>query len=281
MSRIEDQANYYKNLHLRDRSIQAVIHIENKDDENFWNVQLQTVLPGHYHFISQSRNEAGVESKGCEQCLKYRPYTNRQFFICIDSDLRLLRGEERLTPGNWIAQTHTYSWENHSCEANHLEYRFRAKSPNSEFSFASFLNQLSLIVYKPLLYLVYYKTPELNPLWNITKFNSCIQNQPRRADLEKSGQQYLQKVNKNFDVALASLSLPNDFTVEGLTSENAYLHIQGHKLYDLTTYIGRLLCKGSNVAFKSEILDNGFPVSGYTEIDNVQSDLKTILFTQV
>ena len=52
MSRIEDQDNYYKNLHLRDRSIQAVVHVENKDDEAFWNFQIQSVLPGHYHFVS-------------------------------------------------------------------------------------------------------------------------------------------------------------------------------------------------------------------------------------
>ncbi|MDE6290931.1 MAG: hypothetical protein K2M16_05315, partial [Muribaculaceae bacterium] len=59
--------------------------------------------------------------------------------------------------------------------------------------------------------------------------------------------------------------------------ENAYLHIQGHKLYDLIAYIGWLLCKGKDVQFKSEVLENGFPISGYPEIDSVQSDLTTIL----
>ncbi len=92
MSRIEDQAKYYRNLPLRDRNIKAVIHVEDKEDEIFWNTQLQANNPGVYHFISQSRNETGNESKGCEQCLKYRSYLNQQFFICIDSDLRLLRG---------------------------------------------------------------------------------------------------------------------------------------------------------------------------------------------
>lgn len=159
MSRIEDQANYYKNYHLRYRNIVAVIHVEDEDDKKFWLTELQNVLPGECHFVTQSKSEVGNDSKGCEQCLRYRPYANRQFFICIDSDLRLLRGEEGLTPENYIAQTYTYSWENHSCEAEHLESRFREKVPDSEFSFVSFLNQLSKVVYKPLLFLVYHQNP--------------------------------------------------------------------------------------------------------------------------
>ncbi len=277
MSRIEDQANYYKNYHLRYRNIFAVIHVEDVDDKNFWFTELQNVMPGEYHFVTQSKSEAGKDSKGCEQCLKYRPYINRQFFICIDSDLRLLRGEEGLTPENYIAQTYAYSWENHSCEAEHLENRFREKVQDSEFSFVPFLKQLSRIVYKPLLYLVYHQNPELNRLWNVTKFNKCINSQLRRVDLEENGQPYLQNVKELFDAELTSLSLPDNFAVEGLTPENAYLHIQGHKLYDLILNIGTMLCKGKRVAFKSEVLDNGFPISGYTEIDGVQSDLSSIL----
>ena len=277
MSQIEDQANYYKNLHLRDRSIRAVIHVENKDDEIFWDTQLQTVQPGHYHFVSQSRSEEGVVTNGCEQCLEYRSYTNHRFFICIDSDLRLLRGEEGLTPDNYIAQTYAYSWESHSCEASHLEYRFKEKVPDCEFSFESFLKELSRIVYTPLLHLIYYNISGLNALWNISKFNRCIPAQLKRADLDDNGQTYLQNVKQLFDLELSSLSLPDNFAIEGLTPENAYLHIQGHKVYDLIAYIGWLLCKGKGLKFKSEVLDNGFPISGYPEIDNVQSDLRTIL----
>ena len=277
MNRIEDQANYYKNYHLRYRDTVAVIHVEDEDDKKFWSEELKNVESGKFLFVTRSKNEAGNDSKGCEQCLKYRPYINRQFFICIDSDLRLLRGEEGLTPANYIAQTYTYSWENHSCEAENLEYRFKEKVPDSEFSFVAFLTQLSEIVYRPLLYLVYYKTPELNIKWNIAKFNQCIPTQLRREELEENGQPYLSKVKQLFDEELMSLSLPDNFAIDGLTPENAYLHIQGHKLYNLIVNIGTMLCKGMRVAFKTEVLDNGFPVSGYMEIDGVQSDLRTIL----
>ena len=39
MNRIEAQANYYKNIPLRDRRIKAVVHVEDKDDIAFWNTQ--------------------------------------------------------------------------------------------------------------------------------------------------------------------------------------------------------------------------------------------------
>lgn len=277
MNRIEDQANYYKNLHLRDRSIKAVVHVENKDDEAFWNVQLQTVLAGHYHFISQSRNENGVNANGCEQCLKYRPYVNQQFFICIDSDLRLLLGEEGLTPKKYIAQTYAYSWENHSCEAAYLDKRFGEKVKDCDFSFTYFLKELSHIIYKPLLYLVYHQSSRLNSLWNISKFNKCIPTQLRREELNDNGQPYLQKIRQYFNTELAPLNLPKNFSIKDLTPDNAYLHMQGHKIYDLVANIGKLLCRGKRISFKTDVLDSGFPVSGYTEIDNVQSDLTTIL----
>ncbi len=274
---IEEQANYYKNYHLRYRNIVAVIHVEDNDDKKFWLTELQNIKPGEYHFVTQSKSDAGIDTKGCEQCLKFRPYANRQFFICIDSDLRLLRGEEGLNPENFIAQTHAYSWENHSCETEHLEFRFREKVPDSEFSFDQFLKELSRIVYKPLLFLIYYQSPELNQLWNVTKFNRCIPNQPRRADLEENGLSYLQRIRESFDAELAALSLPDNYAIDGLTAENAYLHIQGHKLHDLIMNIGKMLCSGKRIAFKSEVLDSEFPVSGYPEIDKVQSDIRTIL----
>ena len=277
MNRIEDQANYYKNYHLRYRDTVAVVHVENEDDKNFWRTELQNVKAGKYHFVTQSKSKGGADSKGCEQCLKYRPYINRQFFICIDSDLRLLRGEDGLSPENFIAQTYTYSWENHACEADCLEFRFREKVEDSDFSFMTFLKELSKIVYRPLLYLVYHKTSTLNVRWNVTKFNKCMPRQLKRVELEENGRVYLQRMRQLFKTELDSLSLPEGFSVEGITPENAYLHIQGHRLYDIVLCIGSLLCKGKNVKFKSEVLDIGFPTSGYAEIENVQHDLATIL----
>ena len=88
MNRIEEQARYYRNLPLRDRNIKAVVHLENAEDAIFWNHQLQNVYPALYRFLAYSKNNGGTDSCGCEQCLRFKPYLTKHFFICIDSDLR-------------------------------------------------------------------------------------------------------------------------------------------------------------------------------------------------
>lgn len=277
MNRIEEQAQYFKNLLLRDRSIKAVVHLEDAEDERFWNYQLQTASPANYLFLPYSKNSKGADSRGCEQCLRYKPYLTKQFFICIDSDLRQLRGEEELNADNYIAQTYTYSWENHLCEANHLQRRFSALVPKCAFDFEVFLTNLSTVVYKPLLYLIHYsKNSMLNQQWNISKFNACLPLQPKHKDLSNNAQGYIDKVEKRFEQALHDLEQPDALTNEFLNESNAYLHIQGHQLYKLVVHIGTILCRGTGIAFKSDILDTVLHAEGYEEINHLQSDLVQI-----
>ena len=278
MSNIEDQARYYNNLPLRYRNIKAVVHLEAKEDIPFWDYQLQNAYPSQYRYITYSKNNNGADARGCEQCLRYKPYLTKRFFICIDSDLRLLRGEEGLTAENRIAQTYTYSWENHLCEAEHLQHRYHTKVPNSGFDFSIFLKNLSIVLYLPLLYLVHYsQEPSLNQQWNIHKFNACLPLQPNRKELEDNGKPYIEKVKKLFADALKGLQPPANMANENLKKEEAYLHIQGHQIYKLILHIGTLLCKGTGVAFKTDILHKTFPINGYSEIENLQTDLKQIL----
>lgn len=278
MNRIEEQARYYRNLPLRDRSIKAVIHLEDSEDVPFWDHQLQNVSPAKYKFLPYSKNDNGIETRGCEQCLRYRPYLTKGFFVCIDSDLRLLKGEEGLTPVANIAQTYAYSWENHFCEAEHLQSRFSTLVSDTDFDFRVFLHELSTVVYKPLLYLVHYsKNSERNKQWNVTKFNACMPLQPKRDELADDGSIYIDKVAQLFDEATRELQLPEPMMIEGLNEDNAYLHIQGHQLYKLVLHIGTMLCRGTGVAFKTDVLDKALHVNGYAEIEDVQSDLRQIL----
>ena len=277
MNRIEDQARYYQNLPLRDRRLKAVVHLEDAEDELFWDHQLQKASPATYHFLAYSKNDRGNEARGCEQCLRYRPFLTNRFFICIDSDLRQLRGEEGLSPDNFIAQTYAYSWENHFCESEYLQARLVKLLPNVEFDFRIFLQGLSKIVYEPLLYLVHYsQSSELNQQWNITKFNACLPLQPKRDELANNGRAYLERVAKLFREAIANLQQNVPMKNEHLDETNAYLHIQGHQLYKLVLNIGTLLCRGTKVAYKTDILDKALHTEGYVEIDNVQSDLVKI-----
>lgn len=277
MTRIEEQAQYYKNLLLRDRSIKAVVHLENAEDERFWNNQLQNASPAKYFFLTYSKNNNGVDSRGCEQCLRYRPYLTKHFFICIDSDLRQLKGEDGLNADNYIAQTYTYSWENHLCEAKHLQRRFSALVPESNFDFEVFLTHLSTVIYKPLLYLVHYsQNSELNRQWNISKFNACLPLQPKLEELSDNGRGYIERVSLLFEESLRGLEQPDMMTNEFIDDSNAYLHIQGHQLFKIVLHIGTMLCRGTGVAFKSDILDKAIHTEGYAEINHLQSDLVQI-----
>lgn len=116
----EIQARYYTNLPLLDRKYIASVHVENKEDTLFWNSMLQRVKKGEYYFISHSKTSNGNEASGCEQCLKYLPFLSKRFFIAMDSDLRYAREESGLNAKHFVAQTYTYSWESHFCEANSL-----------------------------------------------------------------------------------------------------------------------------------------------------------------
>lgn len=278
MDRIYQQAQYFSNLPLRDRSIKAVVHLEDSDDVPFWSNQLRNIHPAKYRFLTYSKNGNGTDSRGCEQCLRYKPYLNKRFFICIDSDLRQLKDEQGLTANNNVAQTYAYSWENHFCEAEHLQERFTELVSDSDFDFKVFLHNLSVVVYRPLIYLVHYsRCSELNQQWNITKFNSCLPLQPKRDELEDNGKGYIGRVAELFDEKISGLQLPEEMTNEYIDEANAYLHIQGHQLYKLVLQIGSMLCKGKGVAFKTEILDKAVHTEGYNEIENVQLDLMQIL----
>lgn len=150
--------------------------------------------------------------------------------------------------------------------------------PETDFDIQAFLTSFSRIVYKPLLYLIRYGADShLNQLWNVSKFNACIPLQPKRTDLADNGKEYLKTVQSLFDTATGKLTEEPAQTNETLTPENAYLHIQGHQLYKLILHIGTLLCKGTGIAFRTDILDKGLHTTGYDEIEELQNDLKAIL----
>ena len=240
---IEKQAKLYRNLALTGR-YQAVVHLEDKEDETFWNYQLQSIKPGRYRYLYFSKSNDGKDTRGCEQCLKFRPYLTTRFFICIDSDLRLLRGETELSAKNFIAQTYTYSWENHLCEASHFNERMKQVQMKIDFDTQAFLTSFSRIVYQPLLYLIRYGADcRINQLWNVSKFNACIPLQPKRTDLADNGKEYLKTVQSLFDTAISGLTEEPANANGTLNPQNAYLHIQGHQLYKLMLHIGTYLMK--------------------------------------
>lgn len=281
---LKEQAEYYANVPILDPEIIASVHLENADDELFWDAQLQREHSGKYNFIYHSKAHRSDEydSNGCEQCLRYRDFLSPQFFICIDSDMRHFSLESDVDAKHYIAQTYTYSWENHCCEVQNLNQRFA--HVNKDFDFHKFLLDLSQIVYLPVLYLLYYKDRD-NQIWNIKKFKKCIPTQVPRKDLANNGENILLFIKNEFEKALKKIQIKESelkclkdcMEKLGLTPTKAYLFMQGHSLYNLVSYIGSLLCRGESTRFDHDILNEVSHLSNYTEIDNILSDLNIIL----
>lgn len=250
------------------------------------NAMLQSRKPGRYYFITQSRSPKGFDTKGCEQCLKYRPYLSKQFFICIDSDMRYLLQEAGLDADNYICQTYTYSWENHYCEASALKQRFEEQclEKATTFDFSAFISALSKTVYKPLLLLLYCLKND-KPDFNLRMFSACLPKQCKRAELADNGKLLIEKIAKNFDPYLnTDFAKSIDFKAESnycktpnVNEQNAYLHVRGHNIFDLVAYIGDLLCRGTSVSFKKDVLMKDLPTQTYWQLKKVAADIAAIV----
>ena len=282
----QEQARYFANVPLMQSGVVASVHLENGDDKLFWNAMLQSQKPGHYYFITQSRSPKGFDTSGCEQCLKYRPYLSKRFFICIDSDMRYMLQESGLDAANYVCQTYTYSWENHFCKASALKQRFEAQCPEkaTTFDFSAFLSTLSKTVYKPMLLLLYCLKND-KPDFTLNMFSACLPKQCKRVELADNGKPLIERITKNFEKHLNTLFAKSvDFEAENdychslnVNEQNAYLHIRGHNLFELVAYIGNLLCRGNSVSFKEDVLMNALPPQTYWQIKKVAEDVAEII----
>lgn len=286
MDWIEKQAIMFRNYPLLHPQYRAVVHLEDKDDEMFWDAMLQYVAPGHYKYISYSKNNNGKDTRGCEQCLKYSPYLSSRFFICIDSDMRYVLGETDIDAKHYICQTYTYSWENHYCEAKSLQAKWKKSCidngfVNDEFDIELFLQRLSQIMYRPLSVLIYLH--KCDDLKRYKQLLNCLPTQCKREELANNGKVLLARIEEKVNHLLESFE-DLEFGDEkrrlnelGIDETNAYLHIRGHNLFDLMKYIGLLLTKGLQVSFYKEILTNGIPTDTYWQKDKIEADIKEIL----
>ena len=48
----KQQAQYWENYRIVDRTVRACVHLEDKSDTDFWDRILQKYRPGNYHYIS-------------------------------------------------------------------------------------------------------------------------------------------------------------------------------------------------------------------------------------
>ena len=99
------------------KRLDAIVHVEGETDKMFWK-QVLARAGMNVRPVSGADNRDD-QTSGKKQCLKYRPYLNPRFFICIDSDYDYLK--QPLPPygvEDFILQTYTYAIENHYLASN-------------------------------------------------------------------------------------------------------------------------------------------------------------------
>ena len=281
----EAQAKYYANIPLLQRDYIASVHLEDKEDERFCNAVLQRARKGRYYFVSHSKNNKGTETTGCEQCLKFKPWLSTRFFIFIDSDLRYIMQENGIDAQHYICQTYTYSWENHYCKASHLQNRYETACSKIQepvtFDFVLFLTELSEALFLPFV-LFYHNKRKGTEDFTAKDLFGCLPSQCHRSDIVDNGKLLLDdiknRLSKYTEKAL-SIDLNNDIECLnnlGINKDNVYLHVRGHNLFDMISYIGRLLAKGTQMSFYKDVLISDIP-SGYWQITKIESDANSIL----
>lgn len=279
---IKAQAIDFANIPILYPTYIASVHLEDSDDDLFWDALIQDVKPGKYNYIYHSRAKSGKTSSGCTQCRQYLPYISKYFFICIDSDFNLLKEDtaKHHTAADFVAQTHAYSWENHLCEKKTLNGRYQMKY-TTPFNFIDFLRALSKELY-PLL-VVYLSVQKGVGGLNLTQINNAVSTTCSKDEIQYNGAGYITKIHNGIShfitPYLASVNLSAEkayYSAKGLNEDNAYLHWQGHHLFNIIANVGKALC-GNREEFIYDVLMTSFPISGYPELNSAHRDLEIIL----
>ncbi len=266
--------------------VDAVVHLENANDEWFWKQVLS-----HYHptkkFLfkgsSPSINKSGEivsEASGSLQCLKYRDHLSSRFFICIDSDYHHLYGDKDLDAQHYILQTYTYSWENHMLYAPKVQRDFQGLvSLEHPFDFEHFLKAYSLAVYPKLRGLVHTSS---YPYGQVAAdcLNRSLSQQYRKGDDMDDGASMLMRLTDSLN-QIGNIKDDEEATATmqsiGITETNAYLFVRGHNLYNTVCSIGEILCRNTHVDFASQVLHHSIAFDEYDEIKKIAIDSNIIL----
>lgn len=258
--------------------VDSVVMLEDMRDEWYWRQVLEHYRPLKYDFVAgtQGIDNRGV-STGCEQCLKFRGFLSRRFFVCMDSDFRYLKGEN-ISASEGLVQTYTYSWENHCAFVD------RMPVPEYNFDFAAFLLGFSVVAHYGLMFLMHVMKAEETDFTPKT-LRGCLSQQYRKGDEKNDGKALIKRVASSLETAIRASAcyasfdyeaMTAEFEVKGVTKENAYLYVRGHNVYDMLNSIGSKLSEGKISNFENAVLKADICHYNYPEIQKVGADIAQI-----
>ncbi|MBR1652184.1 MAG: DUF4435 domain-containing protein [Alloprevotella sp.] len=266
--------------------VSLVARVESEEDIPFWQHAFSHSRPDLKVKYLPGENGEGtdVRQRGKTVCMRYVPYLNRNFIICVDSDFDRFTRPGTLLADRFIFQTYTYSFENHHCWAESLQSKWQQLAV-CDFDFKAFLARLSGILYPVLIEMLTTKAAK-KKAWNLTELCGVILSaQVNRAGvLDNNGHLLLEEIKSKVEdwssrqvhpTAAACEKMRNESTDLGLIAETAYLFMQGHCIFDLVQRIGRILCDGRH-DFRYEVLMQTLASCTSPEMNHILADIKNL-----
>jgi len=266
--------------------VNTIVRVESEEDIPFWQHAFSHSRPDLKVKYLPGENGEGTEvrQRGKTVCMRYVPYLNHNFVICVDSDFDRFTRPGTLVADRFIFQTYTYSFESHHCWAESLQDKWQQLGVCG-FDFKVFLTCLSGILYPVLIEMLTTKAAK-KKAWNLTELCGIILSVQvnRTGVLDNNGNLLLEEIKSKVEhwrnrqvhpTASACDKMRNESSDLGLTADTAYLFMQGHCIFDLVLRIGRTLCDGRH-DFRYEVLMQTLAVGTSPEMNHILSDIKTL-----
>ena len=208
------------------------------------------------------------------------------YVLCVDSDLDYLLQRPDFDVRHYILQTYTYSWENHHCWHINLQSMWEKWQKNKLFDFAIFLPSLGSIIYNVLVVFLTKKRLKHNGLTLSSMCNVIDKIQANKKDeLQNGGAELLNKIRTSYEALVNNTASEDEqeLTITrqhlskcGVSTDNAYLYMQGHSVYNLICRIGKSLMQDDS--FEYQILIPSFRrTPAYQELIKIEKDIQLIV----
>ena len=260
--------------------------VEDKVDIQFWEILLAPHTKQKKVKFFPFVQKGNKRITGKSYIMKHISIASSTYVLCVDSDFDYLLQRPDFDACHYILQTYTYSWENHHCWHINLQSMWEKWQKNKMFDFSIFLPSLGDIMYNALVIFLTKKRLKHNGLTLGAVCNVIDKIQANRKDeLENNGAELLNKIKTNYETVIDNTASEDEqeLTITrqhlsrcGVSSDNAYLYMQGHSVYNLVCRIGKALMQDDSYEYQVLIPSfSGTPT--YQELIKIEKDIRLIV----
>ncbi len=260
--------------------------VEDKVDIRFWETLLAPYTKQKKVKFFPFVQKGNKRITGKSYIMKHMSMASPTYVLCVDSDLDYLLQRPDFDVRHYILQTYTYSWENHHCWHINLQSMWEKWQKNKLFDFAIFLPSLGSIIYNVLVVFLTKKRLKHNGLTLSSMCNVIDKIQANKKDeLQNGGAELLNKIRTSYEALVNNTASEDEqeLTITrqhlskcGVSTDNAYLYMQGHSVYNLICRIGKSLMQDDS--FEYQILIPSFRrTPAYQELIKIEKDIQLIV----